>query len=307
MKNSIVNRTLALALPLVLVACGGGGGDNPAADSTPTPNQSQNNGTDKYGFTATERQNIATISQDMQPKFGVERLEGYVIAARQSDLANGTSLFRFVKRSSGSVNYPAQVDTGTSLQTVFIPGYSDTSYVDNRGKRPEKIGGVNIYTNYYLFSSGASSYKNFDYFLASDADKYRSIQFGIAKTSDSDPMLLAYYRGKTTPEASLPKTGIVNYQGDFITMPGTLPQGTSPIGKVAANVDFASKGAAFAFATDNGYRGNISAEIIGSLLVGRDGTKSVDGIFSGSIGEELTGSYQDGTAGIVGVYGAVRQ
>lgn len=100
-----------------------------------------------------------------------------------------------------SLSLPAQFETDT--RTVFIPSAIDAQIPSNKDNSPEKIGGVHAYINYQVYSS-ATSYKKFDYFLVSDADK---------------------------------------------------------------NTAFA-----------NGYRGNINAEIIGSLLVG-----------------------------IVGVYGAVRQ
>lgn len=311
------NKVLLIALPLALAACGGGGGDNPAADSTKpsTPNSDNTQNTnpntpDKYGLNTQEQQKASEVSKELQQYGnGLENTyNGYSFAGTLDQIATNTE--QASKLSRVREQYKEQVETSTSLGTVFIP---TRKAVEEYGKKlygnqlPTQVGGVDIYRIHKTFASGTDSYKTFEYFLASNDEKYKVAQFGIGKTLDENPVLVTYYRGKTTPEKDMPTSGTFNYRGDFIVLPELLPAGTNPIGGVAATVDFGNKDAHLAFAANNGYEGGIKAKIIGSYLLGKDGNKAVEGIFSGSKAGAITGSYVDGDANIMGVYGAIYQ
>lgn len=316
MKGKI-NKALLLALPLALAACGGsGGGDNPAADNNkPTaPNiNAQNtnpNAVDKYGLNTQERQKADEVSKELQQYGnGLENTyNGYAFAGTLDQIAANTE--KATKPNRILEQYKEQVETNTSLGTVFIP---TRKAVEEYGKKlygnqlPTQVGGIDVYRIHKTFASGTDSYKTFEYFLASNDDKYKVVQFGIGKTLDNNPVLVTYYRGKATPEKDMPTSGTFNYRGDFIVLPELLPAGANPVGGVAATVDFGNKDAHLAFAANNGYEGDIKAKIVGSYLLGKDGNKAVDGIFSGSKAGAITGSYVDGDAKIMGVYGAIYQ
>lgn len=295
------NKALLLVLPLALAACGGGGGgDNPAADNkqpqTPTPDASKPN-EKQYGFTAEELKNIGETSKSLQD---VTRFNGFTVAGKLSELDDST----LTKRDSALPEYKNQVHTNTRLGTVFIPSKEDVAKFNERA--PSQIGGVEIYKGNKIYASG-TSYKTFEYFLASSENKYNAVQFGIAKNSDETPIFVAYYRARTTPEERMPTSGTASYRGDFIVPPDLLPAGANPVGTVAANVNFGSKDAAMTFAQPSGYQGSIHAKVVGSLLAGKDGGKEVVGIFGGGNASELVGSYSDEAANIQGVYGAQRQ
>jgi|GEM_PF-1051559 lipoprotein len=310
MKGNI-NKALLVALPLALAACGGGGGDNPAADNTkPLSPNTTPNGVDKYGLNAQERQKAEEVSKELQPYGnGLENTyNGYSLTGTLDQIAANTEKATKLNRVSGK--YKVQIDTSSRLDTVFIP---TREAVEEYGRRmygnqlPKQVGNVDVYGVHKTYTTGTDSYKTFQYFLASNDEKYKVVQFGIGKTLDDDPVLVTYYRGKTTAEKDMPTSGKFNYRGDFIVLPEMLPEGTSPVGAVSAVVDFGNKDAALSFAAANGYRGDINAKIIGSYLVGKDGNKAVDGIFSGSKAGAITGSYADGDAKILGVYGAIYQ
>ena len=310
MKGNI-NKALLVALPLALAACGGGGGDNPAADNTkPLSPNTTPNGVDKYGLNAQERQKAEGVSKELQPYGnGLENTyNGYSLTGTLDQIAANTEKATKLNRVSGK--YKVQIDTSSRLDTVFIP---TREAVEEYGRRmygnqlPKQVGNVDVYGVHKTYTTGTDSYKTFQYFLASNDEKYKVVQFGIGKTLDDDPVLVTYYRGKTTAEKDMPTSGKFNYRGDFIVLPEMLPEGTSPVGAVSAVVDFGNKDAALSFAAANGYRGDINAKIIGSYLVGKDGNKAVDGIFSGSKAGAITGSYADGDAKILGVYGAIYQ
>lgn len=311
MKGNI-NKALLVALPLALAACGGGGGsDNPAVDNAkpPAPNTTPN-GVDKYGLNAQERQKAEGVSKELQPYGnGLENTyNGYSIAGTLDRVAANSEKATKLNRIHGQ--YKNQVETSTSLETVFMPTRQDVEDYSRRmhGNRlSTQVGNIDVYGVHKVYTSGTNSYKTFQYFLASNDEKYKVVQFGIGKTLDDDPVLVTYYRGKTTAEKDMPTSGKFNYRGDFIVLPEMLPEGTSPVGAVSAVVDFGNKDAALSFAAANGYRGDINAKIIGSYLVGKDGNKAVDGIFSGSKAGAITGSYTDGDAKILGVYGAIYQ
>lgn len=299
MEKQTFNKILALALPLALAACGGGGGDSPAADNKPTPNQPQNN-TDnvanKYGLTAKDHNASLAESKNLQ---GLATYNGYVFASKVSNFSanDNTTLSKMEEQ------FKRQLPTNSKLGTVFIPVAKEATDIGERA--PITIGGVDYYRGNKIYSSG-TSYKDFNYFLASNS-KYKYIQFGLGKNNDYDPILIGYYRAKTTPEASMPNSGTFTYQGEFVTLPEFVGDNNSPIGVVTASVNFANKDAYMLFSTHNGYRGEISAEIIGSTLNGKTGSKAVTGIFGGPNANEITGTYGDTDANILGLYGAARQ
>jgi hypothetical protein len=295
------NKALLIALPLALAACGGGGGgDNPAADSNKpqAPKPEVNKTNDKqYGLTSEELKNIATSSQGLQ---GVSTFNGITMAGKLSEW-DDTSL---TNAEHVPPEYKNQVSTKTRLGTVFIPSIAEAAKIGE--KSPSRIGGVEIYKGNKIYASG-TSYQNFDYFLASNENKYNAVQFGIGKNGDATPIFVAYFRARTTPEDRMPTSGTASYRGDFIVPPDLLPAGANPVGTVAANVNFGSKDAAMLFTQPSGYQGDIRAKVVGSLLAGKDGKKEVIGIFGGGNASEIAGSYSDEAANIQGVYGAQRQ
>ena len=311
--NGKINKALLVALPLILAACGGGGGENPAADNAkpfaPNASTPNTNTVDKYGLNTEERQKAEDVSKELQQYGSVlaNTYNGYSFAGTLDQIAANTA--QASKPNRMFEQYKEQVETNTLLGTVFMPTRKEVtengaSLFGNR--MPMQVGGIDIYRNHKTFTAN-SSYKTFEYFLVSNDDKYKVAQFGIGKTFDDNPVLVTYYRGKTTAEKDMPTSGTFNYRGDFIVPPELLPAGANPVGGVAATVDFGNKEAYLAFAANNGYEGDIKAEIIGSYLLGKDGNKAVDGIFSGSKAGAITGSYVDGDAKIMGVYGAIYQ
>ena len=308
MKEKI-NKALLLAFPLALSARGGGGGsENPAVDNSNTQNTSPN-AIDKYGLNAQERQKAQEVSKELQQYGnGLERTyNGYSFAGTLDQMASNSEKLGKVNR--GFEQFKQQVPTNSSLGTVFIPTRKEVTENGARlfgNRMPIQVDGIDIYRNHKIFTAD-SSYKTFEYFLVSNDDKYKVAQFGIGKTVDDNPIFVSYYRGKTTPEKDMPTSGTFNYRGDFIVLPELLPAGANPVGGAAATVDFGNKDAHLAFAASNGYEGDIKAKIVGSYLLGKDGNKIVDGIFSGSKAGAITGSYVDGDAKIMGVYGAIYQ
>lgn len=304
MKGNI-NKALFVALPLALAACGGGGGgDNPAADSNkplaPNNNSSQSinpNTPDKYGLTSEDRKLVSNYSKEIQ---GSSSYNGTVIAGRVSELSNPKMT---VVNKIPEV-YKRQLETNSSLGTVFIPTPADITGVGE--KAPGHIGGVDIYQGNSIYSS-ATSFRKFDYFLASSDSAYKYIQFGTAKNRDSDPVYISYSRGKTTPESAMPTSGKAWYLGEFVVPMDFVPSGKSPIGAALAEVDFANKDMSLRFGLADTYEGDIKAQIIGSAFLGQSGKKTVAGLFAGSHADEITGSYADNDQHISGVFGAKRQ
>lgn len=121
-----------------------------------------------------------------------------------------------------------------------------------------------------------------------------------------NPVLRAFYRGNVTPEANMPSSGSATFRGQIILIPELLPAGVSTVGNISANVEFAAKEMAFAVNAGS-YNSSIRAKIIGSAFAGKDGNKSIDGVFTGSSAGEITGGYYDVSGGAVGVFGAKRQ
>ena len=300
------NKALLIALPLALAACGGGGGDNPAVDNTKpltpnsgTQNNSQNSSTsmpDKYGLTADDRDKAAQFSKSIR---GASTYNGIVIAGRASDIADKKS----ITTNKMPLEYKRQLETNSSLGTIFIPNPSDSVSIGD--KAPIRVGGVDIYRGNRIYSS-TSSFRTFDSFMASSDNTYKNIQFGIGENGTSNPFLLAYYRGRTTPDNAMPTSGVVNYSGDFVVPYDSVPSGVSPVGAVGATVDFTNKDASFIFGVSD-YKGEIKAGIIGSYFVGKDGKKGVEGFFAGSNADEMVGNYTDNEAKVLGVFGAKRQ
>nr|DAX17135.1 MAG TPA: hypothetical protein [Caudoviricetes sp.] len=301
------NKALLIALPLALAACGGGGGgDNPAVDNPKTlaPNtNTQNNVQDanpgKYGLTTQDVKEAENASKNLQ---GMSSYHGYVTSGALSEIGDKKAS----KLDTAYNQFKRQLHTNSHLDVVFIPTREEAKGIGEN--EPLRIGNVDAYIGNRIYAS-ATSYRKFDYFLASNDSNYLYTQFGIGKNMDANPIYVAYYRGNTTPENLMPKSGTANYKGDFIAWPDLISSSPKDaVGTVAANVDFGARDASFNFALPNGYRGNIDAKIVGSVFLGKQGDKkAIEGLFAVGNAAEMTGAYADGDANVIGVFGAKRQ
>ena len=298
-------KTFALAvLPLALAACGGGGGgdnnaavDKPSTPSTPSaPSTPQNKGIapgsdiGRSGLTYTDAENIKNFSNAMQPGFP-GHISGGLFNARLSSLASGSLSPQAIQKISG-VGYQFVIpDSGV---TITLPTRQPTTTAGN----------IEIFQNYQEYPILAPTERDpsYKYFMVGDTG-YEYSQFAIASTSSADPVIRAFYRGNVTPEASMPSHGSASYTGQIILLPEIMPAGVSAVGNVSANVEFAAKEMAFAINAGS-YNSTLRAKIIGSAFGGKDGNKSIDGIFTGNRAEEITGGYYDAPSGVVGVFGA---
>lgn len=296
----ILKNALPLAVSLALAACGGGGGGdnnapadkpNDGGNSMTTPPPSSSN----YGLSDEEIRGMQALS-DSQITAEYGDFPTLVLVAKSSDLRSGSVSPDALQITRGSTSFKHQVDTNSSLDTVFVPNEPD---------KATHVGGVDVYKDYRGYTH-ARSFTNFSYFLHSD-DSYAASQFGIAKTQEADPLVVFFYRGTPTPEQLLPKSGTFTYRGDWIVFPDTMKAAATPVGTVAANISFDNKDAAMRFNGPHGYSADIKAKIVGSMLAGRDGGKLVEGVFAGANGAEIVGKYTDTDARLYGVYGAKRQ
>lgn len=285
------------ALPLALAACGGGGrDDNAAADQSSTPSAPQNTGTTsgndigRSGLTYAEAENIKFFSDAMQPRYSGQ-INGGLFSANLSSLAGGSLPSRAIQKVSG-VGYQFVIaDSGAS---ITIPTRQPSS----------TVGKIEVFQNYQEFPLLPPTARNpsYKYFMVGDTG-YEHSQFAVAATNAADPVIQVFYRGNVTPEASMPSRGSASYTGQIILLPEVLPAGVNAIGSIAANVEFGAKEMAFAI-TSGSYNSNLRAKIIGSAFGGKDGNKSIDGIFTGNNAEEITGGYYDMPSGVFGVFGA---
>lgn len=288
-------KTFALAaLPLALAACGGGGGDdNAAADKPSTPqNAGAISGSDvgRSGLTQADAENIKGFSDAVQPIYQGQ-INGGLFSANLSNLANGSLSSKAIQKISG-VGYQFVIpDSGMA---ITIPTRQPSS----------TVGKVEVFQNYQEYPLLPPTDRNpsYKYFMVGDTG-YEHSQFAVAATNAVDPVIQAFYRGNVTPEASMPSRGSASYTGQIILLPEALPAGVNAIGSIAANVEFEAKKMAFAI-TSGSYNSNLRAKIIGSAFGGKDGNKSIDGIFTGNNAEEITGGYYDVPSGVVGVFGA---
>lgn len=306
--NAILKNALALAIPLALVACGGGSGDNNAPADPPSNNDNNNMVTPpppgasnkqpsggNYGLTDEEIQGMQALSDSpITVEYG--NFPGAVQLFKSSDVRNNISSPNSLKLVYGSTAYKHMIETESGLGTIFLPDEPDQA---------SHVSGVDVYKDYRGYTS-MRSFTDFSYFLHSD-DSYGAIQFGIAKTKDADPSIVAFYRGTPTPEQLLPQSGTFTYRGDWIVFPDTMKAAATPVGTVAANISFDNKDAAMQFNGPHGYSAGIKAKVVGSMLSGREGGKFVEGIFAGLNGGEVVGKYVDADARLYGVYGIKRQ
>lgn len=228
----------------------------------------------------------------MQPVYATQ-ITGGLFRSTASRLANGI--------------------TSSALQPISGAGYefvipdSGNNIIIPKNQPLTRNGDIEIYRDYKEYPLLETSRDNpsYRYFMLGDAG-YNYSQFAIALTNDADPVLQAFYRGNVTPASAMPTSGSVLYRGQIILLPELLPNGASSVGNVSANVDFGSKGVAFAVSSGS-YNSSINAAIVGSAFAGKNGSKSIDGVFTGPTAQEMTGGYYDFSGGAVGVFGAKRQ
>lgn len=286
----ILKTALALALPLALAACGGGGGDNNApTDKPPVMDQAAQNA----GLTPTDLKALADYSTAVQPSYNSEVI-GFTLNVKAANLATGN-----VSKESAKHTRSAGFSFVDTIGSEYLSLPNRGNYKTEPG---QQIADVDIYQNYRKFNTGPS----YKYFIVSD-EGYTASQFGIARTDGSDPIIHGFFRGHTTPATSMPNSGSAQYSGEAILLPDLLSPGSIPVGAVAAGVDFGRKSMTFSIATHHGYKAAMDAKIAGSAFMGKSGTKTLDGFFTGNAAGEMVGEYFDLPAGIAAVFGAKRQ